>query len=86
MAKCELCNLEFPTLQTHHVFNSYNKKNSERYGCLKKICFKCHREIHDNYEKELELKQKEQQRLENEGMTREQFIKIFHRSYLWKLI
>ena len=74
-------------VERHHIFfGQPNRKLSEKYGCIEYLCSAHHRDlavgVHGlNKKLDLKLKQKHQKRLEEE-MTREQFIKIFGRSWL----
>ncbi len=74
-------------LHLHHVFGGTKAKRraSEKYGCLEYLCWEHHEGsggVHKNEELNLKYKQKHQQRLEYEGMSREEFRMIFGKSYI----
>jgi len=59
---CYICGAK--ATEWHHIFNSYNKKNSEKYGAMVRLCHECHNEppngVHHNSEK-MKALQKEAQ-------------------------
>ena len=72
-------------LHPHHVFNGAYKKKSEEDGMIVFVHdFPCHRQIHDIYQNELEIKQNGQRLWEQFYGTREEFIERYGKSYLWK--
>lgn len=81
--KCELCGSQ--AHHTHHVFGASNKKNSEKYGLLARLCIYCHtgsnKAVHHCRDTDLRLKRKYQAKFE-ETHTREEFISMFGRNYL----
>jgi GTPase SAR1 family protein len=80
--RCEICG-EWGGLQRHHIFEGRNRSNSERYGAVIQICYKCHEDIHHHPRKYEWLKENWQERLMRENhWTVEDFISIFRRSYL----
>ena len=72
----------------HHVYGKDARNASSDYKCVEWICWKHHQSstgIHGtNSDGKLdkELKQKHQLRLMNEGMSLDEFVKIFGRSYV----
>ena len=84
MTKCAICGSK-RWLELHHVFGASNRKNSEKYGLVVKLCHYCHNEpprgVHHNKEMNLQLKKMAQRKFE-ETYTREFFMVIFGRSYL----
>ena len=65
----------------HHIFNASNKKRSEKYGAMIKVCWKCHRIIHDKEMKQTKQKA-ERKMLEYYGWSEQDFIDIFGKNYL----
>lgn len=74
---CQICGS--PSIQVHHIFEGRNRKNSTKYKMLVCLCRTHHEWVHKtNYQG---FKIKAQQEFEKTH-TREEFIKIFGRSYL----
>lgn len=74
-------------LEVHHVFPGANRDNSSRYGCVEWLCYHHHRGQPDgvhggNSELDLKLKRKHQLLLMKSGMSLDDFIKIFSKSYM----
>lgn len=79
---CEICK-KWKPLDRHHVFNSYNRKNSEKYGAIIYVCSDCHAKIHADAKLRNRLKETNQKKLMNElGWTEEEFREIFGKSYI----
>lgn len=74
-------------LHKHHIFNAYNRYNSERYGLW--VWLRWDRHIadspyatpHNDAKIDMMLKRAGQRKFE-ETHTREEFMRIFGRSYL----
>lgn len=71
-------------LEWHHIFNASNKKHSEKYGMMIRVCHWCHNEpplgIHHNKGARRRLQRLAQTRFEN--VFRDlNFIEIFGRNY-----
>ncbi|MCL1789903.1 MAG: hypothetical protein FWG40_00845 [Peptococcaceae bacterium] len=83
--RCFICGTT-RNLQTHHVFGGGRRRSSDRYGCLETLCIEHHTgsnySVHQDASLSLVLKQKHQKRLMDEGMSVEEFIRIFGKSYL----
>ena len=81
---CVGCGTEY-NLEIHHVFGNSSRNASSEYKCVDWLCSNCHRGnngVHGiNRYLDTKLKQEHQERLEKE-MTREEFVKLFGRSYL----
>lgn len=74
---CALCGS--PYIQLHHIYEGKNRKNSTKYSMIVPLCKYHHDWVHKtNYKG---FKEKYQKKFE-ETHTREEFIKIFGRSYL----
>ena len=74
-------------VQIHHVFFGYGtRKNSEKYGSIEALCFDHHtgdRGIHHrNIQLDMDLKRMCQEDFEANIGTRDDFRKIFGKSYL----
>lgn len=92
---CALCDmhqlfLEHSYLEEHHIFGgTANRKQSEKYGLKVNLCLGHHRgnsqgnreAVHTNQENNLKLKILGQQSFEKTH-TREEFIRVFGKSYL----
>jgi hypothetical protein len=72
-------------LHFHHIFQNANKKNSEKIGAWVWLCAKHHvlgaDAVHNNYQKNRELKKLAQRKYE-ENHTRDEFMSIIKRNYL----
>ncbi|MBQ9228755.1 MAG: hypothetical protein IJ168_07995 [Eubacterium sp.] len=68
----------------HHVFNAANKKRSERYGLMVKLCRECHDELHAGKHGQMAALKKRVQReaMQHYGWSAQQFITLFGKSYL----
>lgn len=73
-------------LHSHHVFKASRRKLSEKYGLKVWLRADIHQKMHDHtppYETlENDLKAIAQQAFEDNGGTREDFMRIFGASYL----
>ena len=83
--KCDRCGTR-ANLHKHHVFGGYgNRSLSEQYGLWVYLCAEHHNmgndSVHQNKERDIELKQKAQRKFE-EAHTREEFMKVFGKNYL----
>jgi hypothetical protein len=87
-AECYVCHYTFG-LQRHHVYEGIGRRNtSEKYGCWVWLCsrhhtgdFGIHNYKPENKKLDLFLKQ-ECQRILEQKMDREEFRRLFGRSYL----
>lgn len=90
MNECFLCgkNGWSDKLDRHHIFNKHNRNKSEKYGLVVYLCHnECHifgkNAVHNNRDVDLKLKQYGQQKaMEEQGWTKEDFIKVFGKNYL----
>lgn len=82
---CEICRRETYTEEHHVFFGTANRKVSDKWGMVARLCPMCHRDgalaVHRCYATDLRLKQKYQAIFELDH-TREEFRKLFGRSYL----
>lgn len=90
--KCFFCGAE-KGLNLHHIFGGSRREKSELYGLLVPLCHVgCHQfgrdSIHDGYtekahdRREALHKYGQRKAMTENGMTKEQFIEIFGKSYL----
>lgn len=77
---CYRCGRPYPS-DWHHIFNASNKKRSEKYGAMIKVCRTCHEQIH-LHEMEKTKREAEQKMLDYYGWTVQDFIDIFGKNYL----
>jgi len=74
-------------LHRHHIFGSFNRDNSEKYGLWvwlrwdRHIADSPHRTPHNDAEIDLMLKREAQRKFE-ESHTREEFMQIFGKNWL----
>lgn len=66
----------------HHIYEGDRRQRSERFGMVVTLCPYCHERAHNETRVNLLLKKAGQRKFERKDGTREQFIKIFGRSYL----
>lgn len=74
-------------IQEHHCLSgNSNRKWSEKFGLKIWLCGKCHKALHDkdnnDNDYELQIKQMAQRKYEEIYGTREDFIRIFGKSWL----
>lgn len=84
--ECYMCGSE-QWLEEHHIFEGSNRKISEKYGLKVKLCHFCHNEpprgVHFNKTNMLILKKQGQLAfMEYYKKSKEEFIKIFGKSYI----
>lgn len=90
MRYCWLCgrNGSEDPLDKHHIFGGPNKEKSEKYGLLVDLCHRrCHIFGPDAAHRSKETRQMlreygQRKAMEEFGLTTEDFIRIFRRSYL----
>lgn len=78
---CYVCGK--PRQQIHHIIGAAYRKKSEKYGLLIPICEKCHREVHDSPNQELNRKLKAD--AESKFLMTysfETWMREFHKNYL----
>lgn len=80
--KCFICGRQ-GELDCHHCCSgSSNRKNSEEDGLKIWLCRDCHRKVHNNRKIELQIKQFAQRRWEELYGSRDEFIRIYGKSWL----
>lgn len=81
--RCYICGAYGDNLQVHHALSgTSNRKWSEKYGLKVWLCPRCHADIHDRHINELELKQDAQRKFEEVYGNRDEFRRIFGKSFL----
>lgn len=81
--KCVICG-RLGYMHLHHIFEGSLRKRSDRYGMTCFLCPVCHigeRGVHMNAALNVKLKRAGQRKFEK-SHSREDFIKIFGKSYL----
>jgi len=82
---CELCGRDAYCTHHHVYFGTANRKLSDKWGMVAMLCPDCHqngpRAVHHCRETDLILKRRYQRKFEEEH-TREEFRKIFGKSWL----
>ena len=83
MDLCLIC--KRPRQQIHHVFGKYNRAKSDFYHYLVPLCEEhhtgCHG-VHSNHQMDFHFKQMAQRHFEKTHGTREDFIRVFGKSWL----
>ncbi len=86
--KCAGCGVEH-YLSRHHVYFGRGQRDlSSKHGCIEFLCWNCHQSstgihgTHSDGKLDKELKKKHQIRLMENGISLDEFIKIFGRSYI----
>lgn len=80
--KCCVCSSKYQ-ITKHEIFEgSARRINSMKYGFVLPISLDCHKKYQDNLIFTTKWKIKAQKYFENEYGSREEFIKLFGRSYL----
>lgn len=83
MSVCWVCKKPHPHI--HHIYEGINRQISDRYGYIIPLCMEHHTGaigVHFNKGMELYLKRMAQEHFEEHHGTREDFIKVFGKSYL----
>lgn len=82
---CYLCG-QYGQTEEHHIFGGPNRTLSEQYGLKVDLCLECHQfgphAVHKDRAVMEELHRQGQEAFENQIGSREQFRKIFGRSWL----
>lgn len=88
---CYLCGYRegarHQAMHWHHVFGGPNRKLSEKYGLKVRLCgYACHEygpnAVHRNHEIDTKLKEKGQEAFERVHGSREDFRRVFGKSWL----
>ena len=84
---CFLCGKHIQT-EEHHIFGGANRSLSEEYGLEVHLCMECHRTgknaVHSNKNTMDYLHRIGQEAFERRIGSKEEFMKIFGRNYLWE--
>lgn len=85
LTECFVCKTN-RNINTHHVFfGTANRKMSDKYGCVVALCVEHHTGnagVHRNKELDMHLKKLSQAHFERVHGSREEFRRIFGKSYL----
>jgi len=84
MDECFICHTT-RDLHTHHVYKGIHRQASERNGFVVRLCARHHNMSNDSVHMNEEMNRKLKrlcQRVYERTHTREEFMKIIHRSYL----
>ena len=74
-------------LQVHHCLTNANRKQCDKQGLTVYLCMDCHtgsNGVHNINTQGLKYLQKVAQKKFEETHTREEFMKLFHKNYLWE--
>lgn len=83
MDVCMVC--KRPRQQIHHILEAYNRSKSETYHYIAPLCAEHHtgpHGVHHNRQMDIQFKQMAQRHFEKTHGTREDFIKVFGKSWL----
>lgn len=78
--ECFLCHRWGPE-HRHHCLHGPDRNMAEKYGLTVRLCFDCHRVLHDEGEHDWELKQVAQRAFEKK-YSHEKWMEVFGRNYL----
>ena len=84
--RCYLCG-STQNLQVHHCLFGNNRKKADKLGLMVYLCMDCHtgsRGVHIVNSKGLKELQILAQKKFEETHTRDEFMEIFHKNYLWE--
>ena len=80
--RCLICGRQADHIH-HLISGTANRKIADEYDCLKiPLCFRCHQLAHDDPDWNRSLKQYGQREWERKHGTREDFIRIFGKSWV----
>lgn len=78
---CYLCGM--PKQNIHHcIHGTANRKHSDRLGLVIPVCYQCHQAIHSTRKLDLQVMQGAQRVFEEKIGNREDFRRIFGKSWL----
>ena len=69
-------------LEEHHIFGASNRKHSEKFGLKLYLCKRHHEIVHRDADTALILKKRAQMAWEERYGNRNDFMRVFGRSYL----
>lgn len=87
--RCVGCGKEH-YLSIHHVYGASSRDSSSKYKAVVYLCWSCHQSsygihgTHSDGKLDKKLKREFQLKLMNDGMSLDEFIKTFGRSYMVK--
>ena len=80
--KCYLCDSKYK-LTWHEIYSGRNRQNSMKYGLCLRMCLNCHSREQENSQFNDYWHRQGQLYWEEFIGSREEFIKVFRRNYLW---
>ena len=80
--QCFICGSHYPLERHHCLHGTANRKQADKYGLVVYLCHRCHRNLHDKGQYDRELQKFAQRYFEGNYGSREDFRRIFGRSYL----
>ena len=80
--KCYFCPRE-TELTWHEIYSGTNRQNSMKYGLCLRMCIVCHRQLQEDKNFN-EIWHEKGQKAFIEHYPNLEFVKIFHRNYLFK--
>lgn len=80
--QCFICGAHYPLERHHCIHGTANRRQAEKYGLCVYLCHRCHRELHDHGIYDRALQEYAQRYFEANYGSREDFRRIFGRSYL----
>lgn len=83
--KCYLCESSY-NLTWHEIYAGRNRQNSMKYGLCLRLCINCHSREQENSQFNDYWHRQGQLYWEEKIGSREQFIKVFRRNYLYSHI
>lgn len=79
--ECYICGTTYNLHDHHCIYGTSNRKNSEKYGLKVWLCEYHHMLVHSDAQVSLKIKQVAQRKFE-ETHSRDEFIKVFGKSFL----
>ena len=80
LSTCCYCGSTYE-MTKHEIFEGRNRLNSMKYGYVLPLCLRCHRQLQEDDDFSDKWQILAQKHFEENIGTREDFIKIFRRSY-----
>lgn len=80
--RCHNCGRTSGKIDRHEVFFGSNRSNSKKYGMWCDLCRSCHTEVHQGDGSLNQRLKREAQMIFEKNNSRDEFMRIFGRSYL----
>lgn len=81
---CFFCGAPYPLERHHCLHGTANRKLADKYGLTVWLCKRHHEEVHRNADTDLILKQRAQIAFEHQYGDRNDFLRVFGRSYIFE--